>query len=174
MYRSALTADDSRRCPRAKRCHPTLGAGAARLAWQSRSRADAEPPLHGLPKVARVPNYLRAIALAGVLLFAALLALAALFFFRPTPLLGVDGDSLSRSLNGLLNDAEDCRRERNGAGEPWECFKWDDGRSGGAQYRVKVDRWGCWEAKRVGPPAGEGGTPRSLSGCVGLLSHLGI
>ncbi len=109
----------------------------------------------------------RAIALLAV----GITTFFALFAFRPTPLLGVDGSSLARSVNGDFSSAEECESRARGGEQYWKCFKWDDGQSGGASYRVEVDWWGCWEGRRIGVSASEPGTPRSLSGCVTLLSH---
>lgn len=95
---------------------------------------------------------------------------AVVFVVRPTPVLGVDGASLGRSVDGFLATGS-CKRLR--ADGRWECFKTDAGGSGGSTYLVEVDWLGCWDGRRRGRPALEGGTPLRISGCVTLLSHLG-
>jgi hypothetical protein len=88
---------------------------------------------------------------------------------RPARVLGMNGEALESSVgNGsLLGGPRSCGHWRDGS---WMCSRWDDQLSGTVSYRVEVDGFGCWHARRVGP-VGEG-SPARLSGCVELGNYL--
>ncbi|HEY3435221.1 MAG TPA: hypothetical protein VGK41_06180 [Solirubrobacterales bacterium] len=102
---------------------------------------------------------------------AAIVAVFALGLFgaRPAPLLGFDAKALQKSVgNGdLLPDR--CLRAR--VGNAWLCSRWESQLSSAVPYRVRMTRFGCWEAVRLGS-GGEGGSPKNLSGCVTLVDYL--
>jgi hypothetical protein len=110
-----------------------------------------------------------AYAAAGVL---ALVLVVGLFAARPTPILGVEGSSLERSVGGGIGGipAFELGPCRHLAGNRWMCSHWDDQVSGQVSYLVRVDNLGCWQATRVGPP-GEG-SPKYRSDCVTVFDYL--
>lgn len=114
------------------------------------------------------PYERRRVAAALAATAAAFLALG-LFGARPAAVLGVDGGSLQSSVGNdvLLDPPRDCERE----GRIWWCSRWDNQSSGTVSYRVKVNRVGCWQAVRIGY-AGEGGSPKTISGCVNLYDFI--
>lgn len=89
----------------------------------------------------------------------------AAFAVRPTPLLGVDGASLGRSLGSARGSTSDSRCVP-GVGGSWRCTLTDP--SGGSDdYSVESpDSWGCWDVRESAGPDGE-----VLSGCITLLDH---
>jgi hypothetical protein len=101
-----------------------------------------------------------------------LVVTAVVFVARPTPVLGVDGESLGRSVEGFLAASGPCEELK--ADGRWSCFRSDadSGGSSGSTYIVEVDRWGCWDGRREGPSAIESGAPLRINGCVTLLSHI--
>ena len=91
--------------------------------------------------------------------FGLLLAVFAAFAFRPSPILGVDGQALSDSLNNeAFVDAPPCLEFSEG----WRCEVVDTSGNRAALH-VSVDFWGCWIGKA-------GGLPRR-EGCITLLDH---
>jgi hypothetical protein len=107
--------------------------------------------------------------LIAVGILGALFLVIAFLLWRPALVLGIDRDALSRSLAGevgLLSG--ECTRSRDGS---WRCSVRDSS-GGGGQYRVVTHSLGCWHAVRVGRPSVEGGSPRTASGCIGLLDEL--
>lgn len=96
-------------------------------------------------------------------------ALCIAFAFRPSLVLGVDGDSLSQSLNGSASlgvEVEPCVEKDDG----WECSR-SDASGFQTRYDVSVDSWGCWTASRGRGPAAGVGAPSSLDGCISILDH---
>lgn len=101
------------------------------------------------------------------------LVLAALFAYRPSLVLGVNGEVLSAALNGSsLTSASPCEPQSDGV---WRCVvkMSEDGSSDVSShpYRVVVDGWGCWEADRLRGAATGSRTPATLSGCITVLDH---
>jgi hypothetical protein len=100
------------------------------------------------------------------------IALIAAFALRPTPILGVDGESLAASTGAPVNElgAEPCTEEGS---ETWTCtiaadpFP-DPGRGGPTTYSVKVDGLGCWTIEGGRGPA----VPGETDGCVTILNHI--
>jgi hypothetical protein len=99
-----------------------------------------------------------------------LVLLAVLFAWRPSAVLGVDGDALGHSVNGggIFSGNYPCRQ---GVDDTWRCRVFDAGESTAYAYEVQADRWGCWEAERIGSPTAGGRAPRTISGCITLLDH---
>lgn len=95
-------------------------------------------------------------------------ALLTAFAMRPSAVLGVDGAALQNSVGGFFGPSTPCRTLDDGA---WSCGHPDRQMSGDVSYRVKVNGLGCWQATRDGY-AGEGGSPKHLSGCVTILDFL--
>ena len=110
--------------------------------------------------------------IARVLYLVVPLALAAAFFFRPTPLVGVDGESLAASTGAPVNEINsvECTDEGN---DKWECtlpgpIEPEPGDQGATTYQVKVDSWGCWKIGAVDGPL----EPPEDSGCVTIADHV--
>jgi hypothetical protein len=114
----------------------------------------------------RRPHRVTVLWLGGTL---ALLLAVGLFSARPTPVLGVGGDTLQYSVSGgnMGLSVAPCRRRDHGA---WSCSVYDNQFSGTVGYRVKVNGLGCWQATREGF-AGEGSEKR-LSGCITIWDEL--
>lgn len=109
---------------------------------------------------------IRLFVIGMLLSFVCLVLLA----FRPSVLIGVDGDSLGHSLgkadrSGVAAE-NPCRKQPS---ENWQCKTTDEG-GNVSRYRVKVDAWGCWEAFRTNRKKLD--RPRGLDGCVTLVNHL--
>jgi hypothetical protein len=88
--------------------------------------------------------------------------------YRPAVVLGVGGKALANSVRSETGGSSfitaSCRER---AGESWRCSIPDRGASSTVTYEVDTrGGWGCWDALRVGPRAGEGDTPRTASGCI--------
>ncbi|MBK8293534.1 MAG: hypothetical protein IPK93_01695 [Solirubrobacterales bacterium] len=93
--------------------------------------------------------------------FVILASLGLLFWARPTPILGVDGNSLAHSVQDSQY-YEKCREAPNG---DWICEK------AGTRYAVDIGWDGCWDGDRISGPATTF-TPNEISGCVNLQDHL--
>ncbi len=113
----------------------------------------------------RHPRSRRAVllSLGGVV---ASVVVLGLFAARPTPVLGVSGVALQRSVGGITFEGA-CERQGD---RIWSCGRYDDGGSGTVEYRVSMRRSGCWTATRVGF-SGEGSSKR-LSGCVTIIDFV--
>ncbi|MDQ2675984.1 MAG: hypothetical protein M3Y34_04180 [Actinomycetota bacterium] len=88
------------------------------------------------------------------------------FAFRPTPILGVDGESLAASTGADLAHVtfEPCAEQK---GDEWTCTLPGEGESAPTTISLDVGWEGCWTAKvlqngSVDPPA---------EGCVTLMDH---
>lgn len=103
-----------------------------------------------------------------LLAIAGALALLAAFAFRPSPVLGVDGEALQHSVGGFFGPDRSCVEIGD---QTWECSHYDAQMSGAVAYRVKVSGLGCWQARRTGF-GGEGGSPRQLSGCLSITDFI--
>lgn len=107
----------------------------------------------------------------AIVLAATVAAFLALGFFgaRPSAVLGVDGNSLQNSVGDsfVFYDGSSCER----SGELWSCSRWTGSDSSSVPYRVKVNDMGCWQAVSEWD-AGEGRTPKRISGCVTLYDFL--
>jgi hypothetical protein len=108
--------------------------------------------------------------LAIVLVLALLLAA---FAYRPATVIGVHGEALAHSVRGsrdLVGNSH-CASLRNGR---WRCQIMDAQENGAVPYVVKTSGpFGCWSARRVGPP-GDGGTPKRRSGCINAVDVLNL
>lgn len=100
------------------------------------------------------------------------IALIAGFVLRPTPILGVDGESLAASTGAPVNElgAQPCTEA---GGERWTCTIPDDpiadpGGAGPSTYSVKVDGLGCWTVEGAKGPA----MPEANEGCVTMADHI--
>ena len=113
------------------------------------------------------PSRRRTLAwLGGVL---GLLLVVGLFASRPTPVLGVDGESLQYSVGGpsLFGQSAPCRHVAPGT---WSCSRYDSSRSADVGYRVRIHGLGCWTATRIGSRRDPG--EQRLSGCITLADQL--
>ena len=100
-------------------------------------------------------------ALKVLLVVAPLVALA-LFAYRPTPVVGVDGSSLAFSVgSGWSSDQCAAVEDR------WNCeIDLDPGSGAIVYYKVTVDGVGCWEATPARASRG-----KRTTGCISLLDH---
>lgn len=98
------------------------------------------------------------------------IALIAGFLFRPTPIVGVDGDSLAASVGVPVGEVgyQPCTED----GEAWVCTLPGDGERGSATYSLRVDDLGCWtiEGASGGGPAAA--APVKNEGCVTIADHV--
>jgi hypothetical protein len=99
------------------------------------------------------------------------LALIAAFFLRPTPIVGVDGESLAASTGAPVNEinSEPCTE----SGDLWTCtipgpLEPQPGDPGPTRYQVEVDFWGCWKIKDGQAALAPGET----TGCVTIADHV--
>jgi hypothetical protein len=96
------------------------------------------------------------------------MALFTLYAIRPTPVIGVDGDSLSHSVIGSGILSTPCMHHHDGT---WTCGRYiglyDEHPD--ANYQVEVDGLGCWSATLIG-----GFGRKHLSGCITLIDHIGF
>jgi hypothetical protein len=97
------------------------------------------------------------------------------FCLRPTPILGVDGESLAASVGVPVGDvgfgpcSEAPLREQSE--DLWECSLPNDPDSpdaGTTKYSVRTDGLGCWEISG----SGDGAEPEKSDGCVTILDHI--
>jgi hypothetical protein len=95
------------------------------------------------------------------------LGLIVAFVFRPTPILGVDGESLAASAGADAGQLtfEPCAQESEGK---WSCSLPPDGEGQPTVIEIDIEWQGCWTAKvlqngSVNPPA---------EGCVTLMNHI--
>ena len=100
------------------------------------------------------------------------------FVFRPTPILGVDGESLAASTGAPVNeiDSVPCTQKGESAGgDIWQCTfpgtpadDEDDPPPVPSTYSLTVDRLGCWTVESAkGPKA-----PPETEGCVTMADHV--
>ena len=106
------------------------------------------------------------------------LALIAGFFFRPTPLVGVDGESLAASTGAPVNEVNSVPCTKLGEtkdGDKWECTfpgvpqeDDEDPPPVPSTYLLTIDSLGCWTIDSAkGPEA-----PPKSEGCVTLADHV--
>lgn len=100
------------------------------------------------------------------------LGLIAAFLFRPTPIVGVDGESLAASTGAPVNEINSvpCTDEGD---DVWTCTIPPDsdpepGQAGPTSYQVTVDSWGCWRITGGGGPH----VPTDAEGCVTIADHV--
>ncbi len=105
------------------------------------------------------------VAIGLLIAFVVLAGAALLFSARPTPLIGLDGDSLGHSIR---SSSGECRK---GPDSEWVCAI--EGDNAMTRYRVDVGWSGCWDADRFRGPATDQ-TPESISGCVDIWDHLAL
>jgi hypothetical protein len=100
------------------------------------------------------------------------LAVIVFLGFRPTPILGVDGESLAASVGVPVGVAGfgPCEKQ----GDEWRCVIGEV--SSSEPYLVDVDWLGCWAATPEVPARLEGQAPGSqrpvLEGCVTIADHV--
>ena len=116
-------------------------------------RREAFP--HSLPPVGKL--------LAIILTLVSLAAIAGLAL-RPGFVIGVSDGALAESI-ARATDAREAGKCR-GDDERSTC------ESGGGEYEVKIDDYGCWDATEAGPRRGDPNVP--ISGCVTVLDLAGI
>ena len=108
------------------------------------------------------------------------LGLIAAFCLRPTPIVGVDGESLAASTGAPVNetDAVPCEQEKDDE-DKWICTVPGAATPDPADpnstvfrdvtaYEVTVDSWGCWSIGGVRGPA----EPAEDTGCVTIADHV--
>ncbi len=100
------------------------------------------------------------IAIVLLIAFVVLASLGLLFSARPTPVLGVDGDSLAHSISNSAPCIEGT------SGGVWNCW-----RNSTVGYRVEVGWDGCWDATLYKAPR-MSDVPRTRSGCIDIWDHL--
>ena len=95
------------------------------------------------------------------------LALIVAFVFRPTPILGVDGESLASSAGVDVSlEVEPCSEDERK--DAWTCPIPADAEGEPAVLSIDVDWKGCWTSKVL-----ESGSVEPPSqGCVTLMDHL--
>jgi hypothetical protein len=103
------------------------------------------------------------------------LGLIALFVLRPTPIVGVDGESLAASTGSTVNEINSvpCKQEGGEDDDKWMCTypgvpDPEPGDPGPTTYEVTIDGWGCWNIGGVQGPT----DPPETSGCVTLMNHI--
>ena len=108
------------------------------------------------------------------------LALLAAFFLRPTPIVGVDGESLAASTGAPVNETNSVPCEEGEEGDDtWTCTIPGHSELNPADpqqtvvadpttYQVKIDTWGCWTIGGVEGPA----APSETTGCVTIADHV--
>ena len=97
----------------------------------------------------------------------ALFVVVVAFMARPTPILGIDGESLGSSVG---DDILSCR---HGAGGDWICPRPVLGSSDYVDYRVSTTgSLGCWNGELLERYAAVRRVPAAVSGCVSILDHL--
>ena len=101
------------------------------------------------------------VAIGLLIAFVVFASLGLLFWARPAPILGVDGDSLAHSVQGTQY-YDQCKKRPDGK---WTCAK------DGTRYSVNVDWDGCWNGAHVSGPVTTY-TPEKINGCVNLQDHL--
>ena len=100
------------------------------------------------------------------------LGLIAAFLFRPTPIVGVDGESLASSTGAPVNELNSvpCTEDK---GDTWTCTipgppEPEPGDPGPTTYEVKIDLWGCWTIEGGRGPD----IPGVTTGCVTIKDHV--
>jgi hypothetical protein len=106
----------------------------------------------------------RVLVVGGFVIGLALMGLAAIAFFAPTPYLGMSHDALASSVGHTTS------RGCHPSGDGWLCTTSDGGST--VTYKVKVDWAGCWTGRPVGPTVARGEAQPAISGCVSIMDHL--
>ena len=100
------------------------------------------------------------------------LGLIAAFVLRPTPLVGVDGESLAASTGAPVNEVSSvpCTEKS----DVWTCtIPGPPADETGipdtsSTYRVEVDDWGCWTISDIRGSD----EPPEMKGCVTIMDHV--
>jgi hypothetical protein len=102
------------------------------------------------------------------------LGLIAAFVLRPTPLLGVDGESLAASTGAPVNEINAVPCEEKGE-DKWTCtipgepeLDPEDPSPVSTTYEVTIDSWGCWTIGGIRGPT----DPPESTGCVTIMNHV--
>ena len=102
------------------------------------------------------------------------LGLIVAFCLRPTPIVGVDGESLASSTGAPVNEINSIPCEEKGEEDTWTCTypgspdPEDPEDPGPTTYEVTIDKWGCWTIGGV-----RGTTvPPDTTGCVTIMDHI--
>ena len=106
------------------------------------------------------------------ILGASILVLLFVFIVRPAILLGVGGKALHHSVQHETSRGAALTNSCQPSNGAWSCAISDRGSSSSADYEVKAESWGCWDARRVSNAPPEGGTPRRSSGCINAYDVL--
>ena len=110
-------------------------------------------------------------SLARILALVVPVAVIAAFCLRPTPILGVDGESLAASVGAPGGEAQlaPCEQEE-GDEDRWRCglpTAGDPGTPGQTVYVIEVDGLGCWTARSDSAPS-----EAAFEGCVTIVDHI--
>ena len=102
------------------------------------------------------------------------LALIAAFILRPTPIVGVDGESLAASTGAPVNEFNSvpCTEKD----EVWTCTipgpPAEEEETGipetNSTYQVEVDDFGCWKISDIRGSD----KPAETTGCVTIMNHV--
>lgn len=100
------------------------------------------------------------------------LGLIAAFALRPTPIVGVDGESLAASTGAPVNEINAVPCDDQGD-DVWLCTypgsaEPASGDPRPTTYEVTIDGWGCWS---IGGIRGSV-EPPAMTGCVTLMDHI--
>jgi hypothetical protein len=100
------------------------------------------------------------------------LGLIAAFLLRPTPIVGVDGESLAASTGSTVNEINSVPCKDEGE-DKWLCTYPGDPEPqpedpGPTTYEVTIDLLGCWTIGGVRGPI----KPPETKGCVTIADHV--
>jgi hypothetical protein len=114
---------------------------------------------------------MKCLVVAVTLCAAVLAAACGVAAASPDTFWSADGGGLANSLQRAgdgIGVPEPCER----VGEKWECQIEDDPGSGwSAEYRLTLDRDGCWRGVRVWDPEDMTG-PTPLAACLDVLDYV--
>jgi hypothetical protein len=109
--------------------------------------------------------------LLGILAGGLLIALVALFLFRPAAIFGVSGKALANSVSREVKGSPaTCADSGPAAG--WRCQIAGEDFSG-VVYAVRMKRWGCWSATKVSQPAAAHIPAEAISSCIRITDLFG-
>jgi len=107
------------------------------------------------------------------------LGLIAAFLLRPTPIVGVDGESLASSTGAPVNEVDSVPCEEQKEQDTWTCtYPGHEAPDPNdpqtttfieeTTFEVRIDTWGCWTIGGVDGPT----EPPNTTGCVTIRDHI--